>query len=1085
MIYDYGFNKTLYRNTTLLSSDNDSGSSTIIYNPTSGSTPSESIGSGSSMNQIVLSGFIRGGQTDYNAGTGFWLGNDNGTYKFSIGNSGGYGMTWDGSMFTVSGTITATAGDIGGWDIVAGYLYSLATGTPTSSPTDGLVMASGNSAIIVYEDGAKRAVMGYLSSGVYGFRGYATNGSTIIFEMSDTRQIIGGWTFTNASLSATGISLDAANKRITVGASNEIIIDGTNKRISIGTSAELLLDGLNKKIVSSNYVSGVMGAGFYLDSNLLEVGNIACRGIIRTAVFQKDIVSAMGGNFLVLDADVLDVAMTSEDNSTLTIEGNTDFAVGDILRIKNGTDDEWFEVTNIGSAPTYTVTRDKAGSYSANNNPAWTIGSTVTNYKQSGDGGVYMTASETNAPYLSVFDHAGSPWDTINTRLRLGNLNGYLGYSTDLYGIAIGETNKYLKYDPTNGLRVRGIIDADAGLFSGITFKSNSQSSIGGDIVISNADALFLDMTGDDDSTLTITGNATFAVNDILHIKADLGAGTVEEWLAVTDISSAPTYTVTRDLAGDYSANANPVWTNGVSVVRKGNGTVQVVTNESFSDDFNRSNRELNGDNSWVCNGGNSKYAIVSNEAKHISNDTYWCYQNLGVQSFPISGSFTTKEALYKAGYRYHFDASIYIGANTDKTNGISINMNRTSEIYSNSSVAVKDGSTTVATKSTTFQYTTEVLVEYEILADGSGSVTLTEGASTDTLSWSARTWTNGGNDYFGFETGAESVDIYGCIIDNITYNYCYLDGVDSGSGGWLQLTGSDTNAPYYSVYQRNTGLYSDYQEVARFGNLNGMLDYVTNKYGVVIGDEEGYLKYDTTNGFQMVESSMVAGIAITAGQALCVYTDGKAYSTDGLVLTMTSPFIGFAMEDTAKDGIVPVLTFGSKKDLSSLTIASNYYLNNATHTIDQSYEVANGGIEIGIGVEGWTTFTTSAGITHLSAVAIKAQRGVNPSSITIKVKTTGGTLLGTTSCDVPSTSATWIIAYFPFPVPLSGSTQYNLTHQASRTQVILTWNNPTSAKNYRTYYSTNRGIIGTSAGTVSKKVGLALSATQLLILNT
>ncbi len=566
--------------------------------------------------------------------------------------------------------------------------------------------------------------------------------------------------------------------------------------------------------------------------------------------------------------------------ATLKTKNTVTFQVNDILRIKDGTSDEWLLVTaDLGSGE-YTVTRDLDAQYTSNNNPVWKKGATVVNYGQSGDGGIYMTASEPNAPYLSIFDHAGSPWDTINTRLRLGNLNGYLGYSTDLYGIAIGETNKYLKYDPTNGLRVRGIIDADAGLFSGITFKSNSQSSIGGDIVISNADALFLDMAGDDDSTLTITGNATFAVNDILHIKADLGAGVVEEWLAVTDISSAPTYTVTRDLAGDYSANANPVWTNGVSVVRKGNGTVQVVTNESFSDDFNRSNRELNGDNSWVCNGGNSKYAIVSNEAKHISNDTYWCYQNLGVQSFPISGSFTTKEALYKAGYRYHFDASIYIGANTDKTGGISINMNRTSEIYSNSSVAVKDGSTIVATKSTTFQYTTEVLVEYEILADGSGSVTLTQGANTDTLSWGARTWTNGGNDYFGFITGAESVDIYGCIIDNITYNYCYLDGVDSGSGGWLQLTGSDTNAPYYSVYQRNTGLYSDYQEVARFGNLNGLLDYTTDEYGVVIGDEGGYLKYDPTNGLVLGGNSTTF-FQVSASDTLVSSNDGAGSSTE------------------------------------------------------------------------------------------------------------------------------------------------------------------------------------------------------------
>jgi len=41
-------------------------------------------------------------------------------------------------------------------------------------------------------------------------------------------------------------------------------------------------------------------------------------------------------------------------------------------------------------------------------------------------------------------------------RLRIGNLNGFLGYVTDLYGPAIGSAAKYLKYDSTNGLRLGG-----------------------------------------------------------------------------------------------------------------------------------------------------------------------------------------------------------------------------------------------------------------------------------------------------------------------------------------------------------------------------------------------------------------------------------------------------------------------------------------------------------------------------------------------------------------------------------------------------------------------------------------------------
>lgn len=40
---------------------------------------------------------------------------------------------------------------------------------------------------------------------------------------------------------------------------------------------------------------------------------------------------------------------------------------------------------------------------------------------------------------------------------RLGNLNGFLGISTDTFGIAIGSLTQYMMYDSTNGLRIMGV----------------------------------------------------------------------------------------------------------------------------------------------------------------------------------------------------------------------------------------------------------------------------------------------------------------------------------------------------------------------------------------------------------------------------------------------------------------------------------------------------------------------------------------------------------------------------------------------------------------------------------------------------
>lgn len=371
------------------------------------------------------------------ANSGFILGIDHGDsdkVKLYLGDITNY-MYWDGTNLVISGNITATTGNIGGWDITATTLHS----------NNNIVLDAGNKAIYINDttygnegiqlednSGYPRLYVGDGSNNYFQYDGVKIQWKGANTELDGSGNLtctggtIGGWTIGATTISSTNITIDSGNERIR----------------------------------STNYVTGFNGAGFTLEPDLLEVGNIACRGIIRTAVFQKDIISAIGGNLLISKgSDVLDVDMSALDSSNLTIEGNESFAIGDILRIKDGTDDEWLEIIDNTYDPIYTITRDLAGSYSADNNPTWTKGATVVNYGASGDGLIHITASETNAPFLSVLTHAGSPHSAITTRIRLGNLNGFLGYSSDKYGIAIGETNKYLKYDPDNGLVIQGTVN--------------------------------------------------------------------------------------------------------------------------------------------------------------------------------------------------------------------------------------------------------------------------------------------------------------------------------------------------------------------------------------------------------------------------------------------------------------------------------------------------------------------------------------------------------------------------------------------------------------------------------------------------
>jgi len=362
----------------------------------------------------------------------FWAGNATASSApFRVDESGNLVA----SSATITGSITATTGTIGGWTIGATSLVS-----GTGATTTGIDSAGINPAFY-----AGSATPGSAPFRVTQAGALTATSATISGAITATSGTIGGWIITT-----NGISTDATE------ANAEVLINKTTASIRLGATSGnyITIDGDNQRIRSSNYVTGVAGSGFNIDSDLIEAGNMAVRGVIRSAVFQKDVVSAVGGNLLVRPSDVLDTDMTAADSSTLTISGSETFAVGDFLQIKDGVDSEWFEVTDIASAPTYTVTRDKDAQYGADANPTWKKGATVVNFGASGEGGIYLTSSETNAPYMSVFTHAGVPWDTLTTRLRVGNLNGYLDYVTDIYGFAVGDSSNYISVDPTNNLRI-------------------------------------------------------------------------------------------------------------------------------------------------------------------------------------------------------------------------------------------------------------------------------------------------------------------------------------------------------------------------------------------------------------------------------------------------------------------------------------------------------------------------------------------------------------------------------------------------------------------------------------------------------
>lgn len=179
--------------------------------------------------------------------------------RVEIGNlsAGVFGIkAYDGAGSTVLFEVSDTQTVIGGWNFIDGFIYNLQSGTPSSSPNDGLVLASGNEGMIIYENTEKRVEVGFLSTGIYGLKVYADDGSTVIFEASDTQILMSGVPITGIPNStATDISLLTLN--------HDLVFSVTDAdTIAWASGTITLANGRTFSIVSGN--TGNMSALTYI-----------------------------------------------------------------------------------------------------------------------------------------------------------------------------------------------------------------------------------------------------------------------------------------------------------------------------------------------------------------------------------------------------------------------------------------------------------------------------------------------------------------------------------------------------------------------------------------------------------------------------------------------------------------------------------------------------------------------------------------------------------------------------------------------------------------------------------------------------
>lgn len=124
---------------------------------------------------ITLSsgGAIKGGQTAYDSGNGFFLGYTGSAYKFSVGNSAGNKLTWNGSTLGIVGDITGSSNlNVSGQAVFAG---NNTTGGYTSAMHVNLGYGSVNGIVAAASGFAAFAVRGIATASACGVSGEGTS----------------------------------------------------------------------------------------------------------------------------------------------------------------------------------------------------------------------------------------------------------------------------------------------------------------------------------------------------------------------------------------------------------------------------------------------------------------------------------------------------------------------------------------------------------------------------------------------------------------------------------------------------------------------------------------------------------------------------------------------------------------------------------------------------------------------------------------------------------------------------------------------------------------------------------------------
>ena len=393
---------------------------------------------------ITLSGGgnIKGGQTNYNTGTGFFLGYHGSAYKFSIGNASTKGITWDGDTLSIGGDVNIGA-------TLASTVVSNASNALTNAAT---AQTTANSAATAASNAQTSADAKVSPSQVLNHIG-GTNTTTISGGKVTTGQIKSGnhgGTADGSNFSTAGTSIDldgggisAKNFRITSDGSAFFRgdISGASGTFSGNLSGASISGGSIS--IGGNFsvnTSGVLTAtGANISGNLTATGGTFGGWTINGNTLRSN------SSAIILDGGANTIQMT--------VDGLTRFNLNTTSTLPNPNVSGGGTLSISGNSQTFqgnSSVQYESNAFTATN-------SVLTNFE--------INFVNTSA----VAEYAGGSTSTLNAYYRIRNITTGVATPNVLLGSAAaqGGDNSYSQGSISGG-----------GVYQGFSFLANANVTI-------------------------------------------------------------------------------------------------------------------------------------------------------------------------------------------------------------------------------------------------------------------------------------------------------------------------------------------------------------------------------------------------------------------------------------------------------------------------------------------------------------------------------------------------------------------------------------------------------------------------------